>query len=41
MPFLRAESQVLMDSMRTWWKAHTSELHKAGLSWEAISKGCS
>ena len=38
-PFYGLNPKFAWTACGTWWKAHTSKLHKAGLSWEAISEG--
>ena len=38
-PFYALNPKFMWTACGTWWKAHTSKLHKAGLPWEAISNG--
>ena len=38
-PFYGLNPKFGWTACGTWWRAHTSKLQKAGLSWEAISNG--
>jgi hypothetical protein len=38
-PFYALNPKFSWTACGNWWKAHTSTLQKAGLSWEAISEG--
>lgn len=38
-PFYALNPKFAWTPCGIWWRAHTSKLHKAGLSWEAISAG--
>jgi hypothetical protein len=38
-PFYALNRKFTWTACGTWWKTHTSKLHKAGLPWDAISNG--